>query len=287
MTNMKDYNSIKVKEREDGISILTFNRPESLNAINFELTHEMIDYLKSLENNLAIRVVILTGEGRGFSSGLDLKESQVALKPAKKIPEEYHQYEYLMAKDKIKRNIVAQKKLSEVMILLRKIPQPVIAAVNGVAYGGGLGFALASDIRIAGESAKFCNAFINIGVSGADMGSSYWLPRLIGFSRAAEFMYTGRAMNAQEADKIGLVSRVVADNKLLEEAIGVAQQIIGKSPMGVRFTKDALNANVDAQSLESAIKLENRSQVICLNTKDLLEGVFSVLEKRKPNYDEW
>jgi len=94
-------------------------------------------------------------------------------------------------------------------------------------------------------------------------------------------------MDAQEADKIGLVSRVVADNKLLEEAIAVAQQIIGKSPMGVRFTKDALNANVDAQSLESAIKLENRSQVICLNTKDLLEGVFSVLEKRKPNYDEW
>ncbi|TFG22071.1 MAG: enoyl-CoA hydratase/isomerase family protein [Promethearchaeota archaeon] len=282
---MKDYKSIKVEEREDGISILIFNRPESLNAINFELTHEMIDYLKNLENNLAIRVVILTGEGRGFSSGLDLKESQIILKPAKKIPEEYP--EYLMAKDKIKRNILAQKKLSEVMILLRKIPQPVIAAVNGVAYGGGLGFALASDIRIAGESAKFCNAFINIGVSGADMGSSYWLPRLIGFSRAAEFMYTGRAMDAQEADKIGLVSRVVADNKLLEEAIVLAQQIIGKSPMGVRFTKDALNANVDAQSLESAIKLENRSQVICLNTKDLLEGVFSVLEKRKPNYDEW
>ena len=284
---MKDYNSIKVEEREDGISILTFNRPESLNAISFELTHEMIDYLKSLENNLAIRVVILTGEGRGFSSGLDLKESQIATKPAKKIPEEYHQYEYLMAKDKIKRFIISQKKLSEVMILLRKIPQPVIAAVNGVAYGGGLGFALASDIRIAGENAKFCNAFINIGASGADMGSSYWLPRLIGFSRAAEFMYTGRAMDAQEADKIGLVSRVVADNKLLEEAIGIAQQIIGKSPIGVRFTKDALNANIDAQSLESAIKLENRSQVICLNTKDLLEGVFSVLEKRKPNYDEW
>ena len=177
--------------------------------------------------------------------------------------------------------------LSEVMIKLRKIPQPVIAAVKGIAYGAGLAFALAADIRLAGESAKFCNAFINIGVSGADMGSSYWLPRLIGFSRAAELMYTGRAMDAKEADKIGLVSRVVADEDLLEEAIGVAQEIIGKSPMGIRFTKDALNANVDAQSLESAIKLENRSQVICLNTKDLLEGVFSVLEKRKPNYDKW
>ncbi len=287
MIKMKDYKTIKVEEREDGISIIEFNRPESLNALSFELTHEMLDYLKNIENNLAIRVIILTGAGRAFSSGMDLKDSQVALKPVKKIPEEYHQYEYLLAKDKIKRTILAQKMLSQVMIWLRKIPQPVIAAVKGVAYGGGLALALASDIRIAGESAKFCNAFINIGVSGADMGSSYWLPRLIGFSRAAELMYTGRAMDAKEADKIGLVSRVVADEKLLEEAISVAKQILGKSPMGIRFTKDALNANVDAQSLEAAIKLENRSQVICLNTKDLLEGVFSVLEKREPNYDKW
>lgn len=284
---MKDYKTIKVEEREDSISIITFNRPESLNAISFELTDELLDYLQSIENNLTVRVVILTGEGRAFSSGMDLKDSQVALKPVQKIPEEYHRFNYLLAKDKIKRTILAQKMLSEVMIKLRKIPQPVIAAVKGIAYGAGLAFALAADIRLAGESAKFCNAFINIGVSGADMGSSYWLPRLIGFSRAAELMYTGRAMDAKEADKIGLVSRVVADEDLLEEAIGVAQEIIGKSPMGVRFTKDALNANVDAQSLEAAIKLENRSQVICLNTKDLLEGVFSVLEKRKPNYDKW
>jgi len=276
-----------VEEREDGISIIKFNRPDSLNAISFELTDEMIDYLKSIENNLAIRVLILTGEGRGFSSGLDLKESQIALKPLKKIPEEYHRFEYLLTKDKVKRSILAQKMLSEIMILLRKIPQPVIAAVNGVAYGGGLGFALAADIRLAGESATFCNAFINIGVSGADMGSSYWLPRLIGFSRAAEFMYTGRVMDAKEADKIGLVTRVVADETLLEEAINLAQQILSKSPMGIRFTKDALNANIDAQSLEVAIKLENRSQVICLSTKDLLEGVFSFLEKREPNYDKW
>ena len=284
---MKDYKTIKVEEREDGISIIEFNRPESLNALSFELTHEMLDYLKNIENNLAIRVIILTGAGRAFSSGMDLKDSQVALKPVKKIPEEYHGFDYLLAKDKIKRTILAQKMLSQVMIWLRKIPQPVIAAVKGVAYGGGLALALASDIRLAGESAKFCNAFINIGVSGADMGSSYWLPRLIGFSRAAELMYTGRAMDAKEADKIGLVSRVVADEKLLEEAISVAKQILGKSPMGIRFTKDALNVNVDAQSLEAAIKLENRSQVICLNTKDLLEGVFSVLEKREPNYDKW
>ena len=284
---MKEYKTIKVEEREDGISIIKFNRPESLNAISFELTEEMLDYLKSIENNLAIRVLILTGEGRGFSSGLDLKESQIALKPLKKIPEEYHRFEYLLTKDKVKRSILAQKMLSEVMILLRKIPQPVIAAVNGVAYGGGLGFALAADIRLAGDSAKFCNAFINIGVSGADMGSSYWLPRLIGFSRAAEFMYTGRVMDAKEADKIGLVTRVVADETLLEEATNLAQQILGKSPMGIRFTKDALNANIDAQSLEVAIKLENRSQVICLSTKDLLEGVFSFLEKREPNYDKW
>ena len=173
------------------------------------------------------------------------------------------------------------------MILLRKIPQPVIAAVRGAAYGGGLSFALGSDIRIAGESAEFRNQFINIGVSGADCGSSYWLPRLLGFSRAAEFIYTGRIINAKEADRIGLVSKVVADGEILNEALKVAKEILGKSPMGVRFTKDALNINIDAPSLEAAIKLENRTQVVCLNTKDALEGITSILEKRKPKYGKW
>jgi enoyl-CoA hydratase len=286
MIEMKNYKTIKVEEREDGISIITFNRPNTLNAISLQMTEDLLDYISTLEDSYAIRVVILTGEGRGFSSGLDLKESQLVFFK-KKVPVEYEKFEFLKTKDMVKRTIIAQKELSKVMIKLRKIPQPIIAAVNGPAYGGGLGFAIAADIRIASESAVFCNAFIKIGVSGADMGSSYWLPRLIGFSRAAEFMYTGRNMDAKEANNIGLVSRIVPNDELLNEAIKIAKMILNKSPMGVRLTKEALNLNINASSLEAAIELENRTQVICLNTKDAPEGAFSLLAKKEPKYDKW
>ena len=282
---MEEYETIKVQEREDGISIITFNRPNRLNAIDFQFVEDLHDYLNKLENNLSIRVVILTGEGRAFCSGLDLKDGQVIFK--KKVPENLQKFKYFQLKDKIKRATIVQKLISHLMVTLRRIPQPVIAAIKGAAYGGGLSFALASDIRIAGESAKFCNAYINIGLSGADCGSSYWLPRLIGFSRAAEIMYTGRVIDAQEADKIGLVSKVVPDDEILNEALNVAKEILTKSPIGLRFTKDALNMNVDAPSLEAATKLENRTQVICINADDVLEGVFATLEKRVPNYDKW
>ncbi|MBA7535750.1 putative enoyl-CoA hydratase echA12 [subsurface metagenome] len=282
---MEEYETIKVQEREDGISIITFNRPNRLNAMNFQFVEDLQDYLKKLENNLSIQVVILTGEGRAFCSGLDLKEGQAIFK--KKVPENLQKFEDLRLKDKIKRTTIVQKLISQLMVQLRRIPQPVIAAIKGSAYGGGLAFALASDIRIAGESAEFCNAFINIGLSGADCGSSYWLPRLIGFSRAAEIMYTGRVIDAQEADKIGLVSKVVPDDEILNEALNIAKEILTKSLIGLRFTKDALNMNVDAPSLEAATKLENRTQVICINADDVLEGVFATLEKRVPNYDKW
>jgi len=282
---MKEYETLKTEEREDGIAIITFNRPDSLNAMSLQFTEEMLYYLTTLEENYKIRIVVLTGEGRGFSSGLDLKESQILAK--KRVPEEYHKFEYMKSTDLVKRSIIAQKKLSEIMVKLRKIPQPIIAAVNGPAYGGGLGMVLASDIKIAAESAIFCNAFIKIGVSGTDMGSSYWLPRLIGFSRAAEFMYTGRDMDAHEAEKIGLISRVVPNDNLLEEAIKTAKIILSRSPMGVRLTKEALNLNLNAPSLEAAINLENRNQIIMLNTKDAPEGAFSLLAKREPKYDMW
>jgi len=278
---MEEYETIKVQEREDGISIITFNRPNRLNAMNFQFVEDLQDYLNKLENNLSIRVVILTGEGRAFCSGLDLKEGHAIFK--KKVPENLQKFEYFRLKDKIKRATIVQKLISQLMVQLRRIPQPVIAAIKGSAYGGGLAFALASDIRIAGESAEFCNAFINIGLSGADCGSSYWLPRLIGFSRAAEFMYTGRVIDAQEADKFGLVSKVVPDDKILNEALNIAKEILTKSPIGLKFTKDALNMNVDAPSLEAATKLENRTQVICINAEDVLEGVSATLEKRVPN----
>ncbi|MFX1453890.1 MAG: enoyl-CoA hydratase/isomerase family protein [Promethearchaeota archaeon] len=279
------YETLKIDEREDGISIIVFNRPNRLNAINFQFIEDLQDYLNKVEKDLRIRVIILTGEGRAFCSGLDIKDSQILLK--RKIPENLLKFDYLKLKDKIKRAALVQKLLSQLMVQLRRIPQPVIAAIKGAAYGGGLSFALASDIRIAGESAEFCNAFINVGLSGADCGSSYWLPRIIGLSRATEFMYTGRIIKAQEANKIGLVSRIIPDDKILSEALEIAQKILTKSPLGVRFTKEAINMNVDAPSLEAATMLENKTQVICINADDMLEGVFATLEKRTPNYDKW
>ncbi|MFW9897470.1 MAG: enoyl-CoA hydratase/isomerase family protein [Candidatus Thorarchaeota archaeon] len=279
------YETLKIDEREDGISIIMFNRPNRLNAINFQFIEDLQDYLNKVEKDLRIRVIILTGEGRAFCSGLDIKDSQILLK--RKIPENLLKFDYLKLKDKIKRAALVQKLLSQLMVQLRRIPQPVIAAIKGAAYGGGLSLALASDVRIAGESAEFCNAFINVGLSGADCGSSYWLPRIIGLSRATEFMYTGRIIKAQEANIIGLVSRIVPDDKILSEALEIAQKILTKSPLGVRFTKEAINMNVDAPSLEAATMLENKTQVICINADDMLEGVFATLEKRTPNYDKW
>ncbi|KKN00754.1 hypothetical protein LCGC14_1134640 [marine sediment metagenome] len=177
---MKEYKTLKIEEREEGISIITLNRPERLNAINFEMIEEFLDYLDRLENNYDIHVVILTGKGRGFSAGLDLKEmgSLNSNEAYKKDP----RFRYLKTEDSIKISFMLQKRITQIMIKLRKIPQPVIAAVKGPIYGGGLALSLAADIRIAGESSIFCNAFIKIGVSGADCGNTYNLFKQISFN---------------------------------------------------------------------------------------------------------
>ncbi len=285
MVIMKEYKTLKVDEREEGISIITLNRPERLNAINFEMIEEFLHYLNRLEDNYDIHVVILTGEGRAFSAGLDLKDmsSLASNELYKKDP----RFRYLKTEDPIKITYMLQRRITQIMIKLRKIPQPVIAAVKGPAYGGGLALSLAADIRIAGESSIFCNAFIKIGVSGADCGSTYWLPRIIGFSDAAEIIYTGKDVDAKEAERIRLVSRVVPDNEILEEALKIANNMLGKSVLGLRLTKEALNLNLDAPSLEAAIELENRTQNVCSQSTDTREASRAFFEKREPKFDKW
>ena len=281
----KEYKTLKIEEREEGISIITLNRPKRLNAINFELIEEFNDYLDYLENNYGIYVVILIGEGRAFSAGLDLKDINLLSnnEPAKNDP----RFKYLNTEDSIKVGHIFQKRLTQMMIKLRKIPQPVIAAVKGPAYGGGLAFSLAADIRIAGESAVFCNAFIKIGVSGADCGSTYWLPRIIGFSDAAEIIYTGKDVDAQEAKRIRLVSKVVSDDKILDEALKIAKNMLNKSVLGLRLTKKALNINIDAPSLEAAIELENQIQNVASQSIDAEEARVAFSEKREPKFSKW
>jgi enoyl-CoA hydratase len=247
------------------------------------MIEELHELLSELEWNLDCRVLILTGEGRAFCSGTDLKESFL-FESVDKLPEKYSNLKYLNVDDDAKRKMYGQKRIAEVMLRLRRINQPVIAAVKGAATGGGFALAMASDIRIAGESARFNNAFINIGMSGTDVGSSYFLPRLIGLSRAAEILYTGRFVDAKEAERIGFVSRVVPDDQLLEAALNLAREMLKKSPLGLRLTKEAINQNIDAPSMEAAIYLENRNQVVCMSTKDVVEALTSFFEKRSPNY---
>jgi enoyl-CoA hydratase len=163
---------------------------------------------------------------------------------------------------------------------IRRLPQPVIAAVNGAAAGGGFAFALAADIRLAAASARFTASFVRIGLSGCDIGVSYLLPRLIGFSKAAELMLTGRIIDSTEADRIGLLHEVVPDAELLDAAIAIAERIIGNSPFGVWMTKEVMWANLDANSLEAAIDLENRTQILASATQDMKEAISAFLEHR-------
>ena len=167
---------------------------------------------------------------------------------------------------------------------MRRCGQPIISLVHGPACGGGFALALASDIRIAGQSARMNAAFIRIGLSACDIGVSYFLPRLVGVSVASELMLTGRFINAERALRVGLVSEVVPDEFLAKTAEPYIEEMITTSPLGLRLTKECLNMSVDAPSLESAINMEDRNQILCSQTSDVREGMSAFLEKRKPNY---
>ncbi len=279
-----NFETIEFELLENGIGILTLNRPERLNAMSFQMFEDLHAILDHLIINLYCRVIILKGEGRAFCAGLDLKEINIL--NIKKKPEEYEKFYYLDIPEILKNGVYFQWRLSQVIVKMRKISQPIIAIIHGPASGGGFALALASDIRIAGENARFNNAFIKLGLSGSDVGTSYFLPRLIGMSRAAEILYTGRFIDAKEADKIGLILKFVKGDKskLMETAIEIAENLLLKSPLGLRMTKEAINLSQDSPSLETIIQLENRAQMICSTSSDVLEGVAAFFEKRKPKF---
>ncbi|MFW9900340.1 MAG: enoyl-CoA hydratase/isomerase family protein [Candidatus Thorarchaeota archaeon] len=281
------FETIKFELKENGIGLLTLNRPDKLNALNFQMIEDLHSILDELMVNLDCRVLILKAAGRGFCAGLDLKESTVL--QSKKKPEELKKKFFFMNapdKDTIKAKIYAQARASHLIVKMRKISQPIIAVIQGAATGAGFTLCLAADIRIAGENAKLANSFINIGFSGSDLASSYHLPRLIGMSRAAEILYTGRFIDAEEAERIGLVLKVIKgdDMKLLEEAFEIAENLLTKSPLGLRMTKEALNITLDSPSLDTIMQIENRTQMLCSTSTDLMEGINAFFEKRKPHY---
>lgn len=277
-----EYKTIKFELQENGIGILTLNRPEKLNAISFQMEEEFHQVLDQLMVNLDCRVLILRGEGRVFSAGTDLQEGLIL--NSKKMPEGYDKFYYLNISEPLKRKIYHQWRITQIIMKMRKISQPIIAAVHGAVAGGGFAFAMAADIRIASEDVKFMNASINIGLTGADMGGSYFLPRLIGLSRATEILYTGRAVSGTEAEKIGFILKVVEKENLLDEAKELAEELLTKSPLGLRMTKEALNLSLDSPSLNTIIQFENSSIVLTLSSKDVNEAASAFFGKRKPKY---
>jgi enoyl-CoA hydratase len=255
------YNTLRFEEAAPHIGLITLNRPDRLNAISLEMLEELQVLFQRVETMESIWVVILTGAGRGFCSGADLKDTRKRSESAGPV------------RDAGSHLIQIQKKYAGSVMGMRRLGQPIIAAVNGVAAGGGMCLALASDIVIASRRASFIPSFINIGLSGGELGSSYFLPRAVGHIRAAEILLTGRTVDAEEAARIGLANVAVYYDKLLEAAMGTAGRLVEKGGTALRLTKESLNTNFDAASLMSAIEFENRTQSICTTTPEHLSAV--------------
>ena len=249
------------------IEIVSLNRPATLNALSIGLVSELADYVEELALRPSIRVVILRGEGRAFCAGLDIKE-------AREVRDDTH----------FERTWRTQTKIAGLIKAMRSVPQPFIALGHGAACGGGLSLLLASDVRIGAPSLKINAAYIKIGLGGADIGSSYFLPRLVGASLASELLLTGRFIGAERALRSGLVSDIVDENKLLDAGLAMAEEMAANSPYGLALTKQALNLNIDAPSLDSAVALEDRQQVMLTQTLDHHEAMASFVEKRQPCY---
>jgi len=261
------YTTLKL-ETQGAIEILSLNRPAALNAMSPDMATELTNYFEGLTKRLEIRVVVLRGEGRMFCAGADL--GSVAFVES--------------GEGRAQRQMAMQKLYSGVVRAMRTAPQPIVALLHGAACGGGFSLALAADVRYAAPNARMNAAYIRIGLGGCDMGAGYLLPRLVGLSNASEFLLTGRFIDAERALRMGLVSEVVAEGELLETGLALARDMLKTSPMGLRMTKEALNVEIDAPSLEAALAVEDRQQTILIDTADHKEAVQAFLQKRAPNY---
>jgi enoyl-CoA hydratase len=234
--------------------MLTLNRPDRLNALTYELVDELHRALAEIDADHECRVVVLTGAGRGFCAGLDL--GGFGTVPGTE------------SFGRPQRGLAVQQFIADLVPAMRDLRQPIVAAVNGAATGGGLALVLASDVRIASSAAKFGTAFVRLGISGCDIGTSWLLPRLVGAGRSMELMLTGRVFDVDEADALGLLSRVVPPAELLDAALETAAAIARNSPFGVWMTKEVAWSNLEIGSLRAAIDLENRTQIMASMTED-------------------
>lgn len=246
---------------EPGIVVVTMNRPERLNALNNELVAELHRAFEALGADPSVRVIVLTGAGRGFSAGADIKGGPDPGDIGEPIEP-----------GAIPSTLQVQEHLASLHERIHRLCKPVIAAVNGVAVGGGFSLSLACDVRFAAEEARFGAVFITLGISACDMGVSYFLPRLVGASRSAELLLTGRIFDAAEARDMDLVLDVVPADRLLERAMETARAIAGNEPLAVWMTKETMWQTIDAPSLRSALDMENRTQVLCVATGRMAEA---------------
>jgi len=258
------YETLLLDEPTPGVAVVTLNRPDRYNA----MTNTMFDELERLALDLDAdddcRVVILTGAGKAFCAGYDLADADA-------LPG-------LGALGMLDQ----QERAARSMVAVRSMRAPVVAAVNGPAAGGGLSLALAADIRLASTAARFNAAFVRIGLSAGDLGSSWLLTRLIGPAATSEICFTGRQVGAQEAWDLGLVNSVHEPEDLLEDALALAADIVSNSPGGVQLSKKALQANLEVASYAAALELENRGQALLTRGRDMPEALAAFREKRRP-----
>jgi enoyl-CoA hydratase/carnithine racemase len=258
------YETFTLQEVRTGIVLMTLNRPERYNAMTNTMFRELEQAALELNDDDELRVVVLTGAGKAFCAGFDLAD-------ADGLPG-------LGALGMLDQQELAARAL----LALRSMRVPLIAAVNGAAAGGGLSLSLAADFRVASTQAKFNAAFVKIGLSAGDLGTSWLLTRLIGPAATSEICFTGRMVGAQEAAFLGLVNSVSAPEDLLEDALRAAEAIVANSPGGVQLSKRALQANMEVSSYAAALELENRGQALLSGTSDMSEALAALREKRSP-----
>lgn len=262
---------VRLTTRGDGITVVTMDDQPRYNALSSQMVSELREAMASIASDRSTRAVVLTGAGRGFCAGANLAGDE-------ELPDD--------ARDRGPVGLVhaIQEHIAAVVLAVHELPQPVVAAVHGAAVGGGLALALASDLRVASEDAFFASQFIKVGLSSCDVGTSYFLPRLVGPTHAAELMLTGRRFDAAEADRLGLLNRLVSREELLDAACDLASEVIANSEYGVLMTKLGFWANLDAPSLRHAMELENRTQVLGTFTGNLAEASEAFREKREPRW---
>lgn len=264
---------VLVEHPRPQVALITLNRPERMNSMAFDVMVPLKEALESINYDNAVRVVVLTGAGAGFSSGADHKS-------AGDVP-------HVAGLTRPTYALRSMQILDDVILGLRRLHQPVIAAVNGAAIGGGLCLALAADIRVASRGAYFRAAGINNGLTASELGLSYLLPRAIGSSRAFEIMLTGRDVDAEEAERIGLVSRRVPEHELLDTCYDLAERIAAFSRPGVELTKRTLWSGLDAASLEGHMQAEGLGQLfVRLLTANFEEAVAARADKRPPVFTD-